>query len=101
MPEPQTAPHALDPAAEQLAQRIATLLRAVQSPILTLAEAIAYTKHASAPAFSRWCSRWRVTSVSNGRYARGALDRGLHREATQRARQPKNLRGATSSISGG
>lgn len=75
---------------QQQQEQIAELVRRTPSgPILTLAEAIAYTKHASDSAFYRWAGRWRVASTSNGRYARGPLDRALHREATQRARANK------------
>jgi hypothetical protein len=62
----------------------AILLRATPAPVLTVAEAAAYTKHDSDTAFYRWCSRWRVLSCAQGRYARGQLDRGLQREAAHR-----------------
>jgi len=70
----------------------------VTDRILTLPEAKAYTKHTSHSAFYRWASRWRVTSGSNGRFARGHLDSALVREAAhrrqgrcgpRRPRQPK------------
>jgi hypothetical protein len=56
----------------------------VTDRILTLAEAMAYTKHESDSAFYRWCSRWRVTSASNGRFARSVLDGALSRESDKR-----------------
>jgi hypothetical protein len=72
---------------EAIAQRVAQLVAPVKpGPILTLAEAIAYTKHESDSAFYRWAGRWKITSTSNGRYARGHLDRALAREASQRGR---------------
>lgn len=62
-----------------LAQRLAAA--PPSRAILTLAEAIAYTKHGSHSAFDRWCRRWRVNSGANGRYSRAQLDVGLAREA--------------------
>lgn len=56
--------------------------------ILTLAEAITYTKHESESAFYRWCARFRVTAFQPGRFARAQLDRGLGAEA-EKKRQPK------------
>lgn len=56
----------------------------VTDRILTVPEAIAYTKHESESAFYRWCSRWHVTSSSPGRYARSHLDTALQREAEKR-----------------
>lgn len=56
----------------------------VTDRILTLPEAKAYTKHTSDSAFYRWAARWRVTSGSNGRFARGHLDSALVREAAHR-----------------
>lgn len=66
---------------DRLATLIAAKLRAFESPILTTAEAIAYTKHESDSAFYRWCERWAVRSEHNGRWARRWLDRALQREA--------------------
>jgi len=60
----------------------------VTDRILTVPEAIAYTKHESESAFYRWCSRWGVTSSAAGRYARSRLDTALDREAAKR-RHPK------------
>ena len=70
---------------QQQGQKIAELLkRTPTGPILTTVEAIAYTKHESDSAFYRWTGKWRVRSITNGRYALGHLDRALAREATTR-----------------
>lgn len=69
---------------QQQAQLDALVKRTPAGPVLTLAEAIAYAKHDSDSAFYRWCARWRVRSITNGRYARGHLDRALAREASTR-----------------
>lgn len=63
---------------EQIAQLV---LRAPVGPILTRAEARAYTKHNSDTAFDRWCARRKVRPCARGRYARGHLERALLREA--------------------
>ncbi len=66
-------------------QKLTELLkRTPVGPVLTLAEAITYAKHDSDSAFYRWCARWKVRSISNGRYARGHLDRAMQREAVTR-----------------
>jgi hypothetical protein len=72
-----------------LNSQLASLHREIVAPtvtdrILTLAEAIAYTKHESDSAFYRWCSRWHCTSVTYGRFARGQLDGALAREAAKK-----------------
>lgn len=70
---------------EALAQRVAQLIAPVKpGPVLTLAEAMAYTKHDSDSAFYRWAAKWRVRACAQGRYARGHLDRALARESTTR-----------------
>lgn len=74
---------------EQISQLRAVVHEALYAPavndrILTLAEAIAYSKHESDSAFYRWCSRWRVTSAQQGRYARSQLDNGLLRESQKK-----------------
>ena len=75
----------LTPEQEAIARRVAQLVAPVKpGPVLTLAEAIAYTKHESDSAFYRWAAKWRIGSITNGRYARGHLDRALAREATTR-----------------
>lgn len=68
----------------RLALRAELAAPAITDRILTLAEAIPYTKHESASAFYRWCKRWRVTSATYGRFARGQLDSALAREAEKR-----------------
>lgn len=69
----------------QLAELHAAVVRPPHTDrILTMPEAIAYTKHESESAFYRWCSRWHVTSSAAGRYARGRLDTALAREADKR-----------------
>jgi hypothetical protein len=77
-----------------LSSQLAELRSALRAPIvtdriLTLEEAIPYTKHESSSAFYRWCSRLRVTSARPGRFARSVLDSALEREAARR-RQPKS-----------
>lgn len=87
------------PAVEEVAQRTAELLRpmivaevrlamreqsqasAPTPEVLTLAEAVAYTKRPSAWAFYQWARRWRVKSKTRGRYSRQDLDRALERES--------------------
>lgn len=77
-----------DPAAEAIAQRVATLLQAVRAPVLTLTEAIAYSKHESDSAFYRWCDKWGVPRQPRlGRYSRRALDRALEKEAAAGSRR--------------
>lgn len=75
--------------AERVAVRVVELLRAVQSPVLTLAEAAAYAKHGSTSAFYVWARRWEVRAVpsANGRYSRRQIDRALEREAASAYRQ--------------
>ncbi len=63
--------------------------RARTDAILTLEEAIRYSKHESKSAFYRWCSRYHVTGYEPGRFARSQLDRGLRAEA-EKKRQPRN-----------
>jgi hypothetical protein len=73
-----------------LADKVATRLSALKAPVLTLAEAITYTKHESDSAFYRWCEKWGVSTVARGRYSRRWLDRAMEKESTQgRRRQPK------------
>lgn len=75
---------------EAIAQRVVQLQRGLQAPVLTLAEAISYTKHESDSAFYRWCDKWQVSSgPTGGRYARRALDRALEREAAAGTHRPK------------
>jgi hypothetical protein len=73
----------LSPKEEAIAQRVAELVAPVKpGPILTRAEAMAYTKHNSDSAFDRWCSKYyRGGSDERGRYSRGHLERALLREA--------------------
>lgn len=69
-------------------------------PVLSVAEAMGLVGAASASAFYRWASRWRVKPSATGRYARRALTAGLDREvgATSRrkarAPQPVKVSGA-------
>lgn len=51
--------------------------------ILTTLEAMVYAKTESASAFYRWCVRWKVKSITNGRWSREQLDLGLKREASK------------------
>lgn len=75
---------------ELLAEKVSARLIALKSPVLTLAEAVVYTKHESDSAFYRWCTKWSVQAVAHGRYSRRWLDRALEKEGTQgRRRQPK------------
>jgi hypothetical protein len=74
------------PAVEEIAQRVVELMRAAPAipstgSMLTLAEAIAYTKRPSAWAFYKWARLWRVKSKTRGRYSRQDLDRALERES--------------------
>lgn len=68
---------------EAIAQRVAELLRApVPTPeVLTLEEAVAFTKRPSAWAFYKWARQWRVKSKTRGRYSRKDLIRALERES--------------------
>jgi len=68
---------------EAIAQRVAELLRApAQTPeVLTLEEAVAFTKRPSAWAFYKWARQWRVKSKTRGRYSRKDLVRALERES--------------------
>lgn len=72
--------------------------RRMAAPILTAAEAIAYTKHESASAFSRWATRYGVLNASNGRWPRHRLDAGMLKESrmggVRRARLPVPLEAA-------
>jgi hypothetical protein len=73
---------------DALAAAVVRHQRAFESPILTLAEAVTYSKHESDSTFYRWCDKWQVKPVSHGRYSRRWLDRGLDREAAQGRRLP-------------
>jgi hypothetical protein len=81
---------ALDDQAELIAQRVAELLSGLKQPILTLQEAVRYTKHGSDTSFYRWAAKWSVKAVSRGRFSRRWLDRGLEREAHSGRRLPLN-----------
>lgn len=48
--------------------------------IQTTAEAVAYTKSASAFAFYRWAKKWRCQPVANGRWPTRRIDAALDRE---------------------
>lgn len=62
-------------------QQIAALMQPATDRILLTEEAMRFTKHESGGAFYRWCRRFDVKSVANGRYARVHLDRALDRES--------------------
>lgn len=69
--------------------RLAQRIPPTPAPILTLAEAVVHTRCDSDSAFYRWCSKWRVTASAHGRYARRALDAGLHRESMASVKRRK------------
>jgi hypothetical protein len=48
--------------------------------VLTLAEAIAYTKQGNVWSYYRWCREHGVQAITRGRYSRRALDGGLRDE---------------------
>lgn len=74
----------LDPKDEAIARRVAELVVAYHRPVLTRAEAIAYTGHGSNSAFDRWRLRWGVPPCTGGRYSRGQIERALERESQAR-----------------
>lgn len=49
--------------------------------VMTRAEAMAFVRRKSDRAFGRWCKKWRVRSVSHGRYSRTQLNMALNKEA--------------------
>lgn len=79
-----TAAVQLPPEHEAIAQRTAALIVGLRSPVLTREEARVYTKNDSDSAFDRWRQKYNVRPCSQGRYARGALDRALERESGYR-----------------
>lgn len=58
-------------------------------PTLSLAEAIAHVGVKSTSGLYAWCRRWGVKSCGHGTYSRAALNRGLERQSTSRARPRK------------
>lgn len=79
---------------EDIAQ-IVRLIQPAAAAVLTLAEAIRYTKHESHSAFYRWCKRWGVRSITNGRFSRPQLDRAIDRESRKaRFRSPEKRKAA-------
>lgn len=70
----------------RLAKAVVAEQRALACPVLTLAEAMAHTKHDSSSAFYRWAAKWGVPRKC--RYSRRALDRALELEAASVSRRP-------------
>ncbi|WP_404422964.1 hypothetical protein [Nibricoccus sp. IMCC34717] len=78
----------LDPAQLTFARTLCKLL-ALEVPVLrltptdqvlTLEEAIAYTKTGNMWSFYKWCKEYHVQAITRGRYSRRALDGGLRDE---------------------
>jgi hypothetical protein len=64
-------------------RRIAGTLLDRTQLVYTTEEAISFTKVGSDAAFYRWARTWKVSRLSNGRYAREHLEAGLAREAAR------------------
>lgn len=67
-------------AARAQAEREAEL----NSPIITMQDAMLLAHVTSVPAWSRWLRKWRVKSVGHGRYARHEVLNALKIEAGER-----------------
>jgi hypothetical protein len=77
---------------EEMIRRIVAELAGNTKPVLDRAQAIKYTNHYSDTAFDRWRKKMNVTACSQGRYARGHLDRAMQREAmTRRTRKIREV----------
>ena len=52
-------------------------------PVLTRDEAKHYVKKPSNAAFSRWCKKWGVRPIEQGRYSRANLDKAIERSGAR------------------
>jgi hypothetical protein len=79
----------------EAALAVLTEEQALAAPVLTTAEAMRLTKHASQSAFVRWAIKWGVTNSQNGRWPRQRLDAGLFKEARMGgSRRPRKVAAA-------
>lgn len=92
----------LDPSQVRFAESLVKLLSArlpglrppTTDQVLTLEEAIDYTKSGNMWSFYKWSRQYRVRAITRGRYARRALDGGLRDECRGSGRI-KGTAGAT------